>query len=214
MDQLLNTNYYDNVTELCKIMKKYGSDKGLGYHNYTTLYHLLFSSLKDSQINILEVGLGTNNINIPSNMGVNGVPGASLRGWEEYFTNPESVIIGLDIDKDILFQTKKIKTFYCDQTDINSINNVWRENSNIEKFDIILDDGLHTYEAGITFLENSIHKLKKGGIYIIEDLMPVTQILLKYKIQELKEKYNLNYINIISIPHTNKIDNCILLIIK
>ena len=124
MNQLLESEYYNNITELCKIMKKHGSDKGLGYHNYTTLYDKLFSSLKDTKINILEVGLGTNNVNIPSNMGVNGIPGASLRGWEEYFSNPESVIVGLDIDKDILFQTNKIKTFYCDQTDKNSINNI------------------------------------------------------------------------------------------
>jgi hypothetical protein len=214
MKQLLDSKYYNDITELCKIMSKHGSDKGIGYHNYTTLYHNLFAPFKDTKINILEVGLGTNNVNVPSNMGANGIPGASLRGWEEYFSHPESIVVGLDIDKNVLFQTNKIKTFYCDQTDPNSIENVWNLIPNITEFDIILDDGLHTYEAGITFLENSIHKLKKEGIYIIEDLLPVSQALFATRIQELKEKYSLTFIDIVSIPHTNKIDNCILLIVK
>jgi len=37
-------------------------------------------------------------------------------------------------------------------------------------FDIIIDDGLHTYEAAITLFLNSFDKLKKNGIYIIEDI--------------------------------------------
>ena len=37
-------------------------------------------------------------------------------------------------------------------------------------FDIIIEDGLHTFEANKCFFENSIHKVKRGGIYIIEDI--------------------------------------------
>ena len=46
-------------------------------------------------------------------------------------------------------------------------------NSNTElkdEFDIIIEDGLHTQSANISFFENSIHKLKKNGYYIIEDV--------------------------------------------
>ena len=32
-----------DTTELCLLMRKYGSDKGLGRHNYTTLYHAVFA---------------------------------------------------------------------------------------------------------------------------------------------------------------------------
>ena len=215
MESILSTEYYLQTTDMCHIMKKHGSDKGLGYHNYTTLYHSLFSSLRDQQVNILEVGLGTNNPNIPSNMGVNGRPGASLRGWEEYFTHPDTKIVGLDIDKDILFQTNKIKTFYCDQTNATSIDTVWNSIPEISEFDIIVDDGLHTYEAGISFLENSMHKLKKGGIYIVEDLLPDTQFKFQVNLEGLKDKYELSHVSIVTIPHTaNNIDNCVLLIKK
>ena len=69
-------------TELCEIMTKYGSDKGTGPHNYTILYYELFKNIRYESLNIFELGLGTNNIDTPSNMGKNGKPGASLRGWK------------------------------------------------------------------------------------------------------------------------------------
>jgi SAM-dependent methyltransferase len=36
--------------------------------------------------------------------------------------------------------------------------------------DIITEDGLHTFEANISFLEASLDHLRPGGIYIIEDI--------------------------------------------
>ena len=40
-----------------------------------------------------------------------------------------------------------------------------------EDFDIMIDDGLHTFEAGICLLENSFSRLAANGIYIIEDVL-------------------------------------------
>ena len=105
-------------TTLCEIMGRNKSDKGhinitKSWHNYTTFYYSIFQSLRDKNLRLFELGLGTNNRNIPSNMGENGRPGASLYGWHEFF--PNSDIFGADIDSDILFNTTKIKTFYCDQ---------------------------------------------------------------------------------------------------
>ena len=37
-------------------------------------------------------------------------------------------------------------------------------------FDLIIDDGLHTFEAGKCLFENSIKNLSQSGIYIIEDV--------------------------------------------
>ena len=67
-------------------MRKYGSDKGSininnSHHNYTTFYYSIFKSLCDKTLRVFELGLGTNNIDIPSNMGTNGKHGASLYGW-------------------------------------------------------------------------------------------------------------------------------------
>lgn len=47
-------------------------------------------------------------------MGNNCRPCASIYGWKEFFQN--SLIFGADIDKDILINEDRIKTYYCDQT--------------------------------------------------------------------------------------------------
>ena len=70
---------------------------------------------KNNIRNIFEIGLGTNYKNIVSNMGINGKPGASLRAFRDYC--PNASVFGADIDKRILFEEERIKTFYVDQTD-------------------------------------------------------------------------------------------------
>jgi hypothetical protein len=150
-------------------MQTFGSDKGQNRHNYTAVYSTLFSPLRHEKVNLFEMGIGTNNPSINSNMGIAGKPGASINAWSEYFT--KGLVFSADIDRNILFQNERIKTFYCDQTSPEIITEMWDENLlNSVKFDIIIDDGLHTFEAGSTFLSHSIHKLKKTGFYVIEDV--------------------------------------------
>jgi hypothetical protein len=149
-------------------MTKYGSDKGRA-HNYTTVYSALFKRCCDQPLRVFELGLGSNNPNVPSNMGLFGVPGASLRGWRELF--PNAVVYGADIDRGILFQEDRIKTFYCDQLDRSSIRELWSHPDLQGGVDIIIEDGLHTFEANISFLEGSLAHLRPGGLYITEDIM-------------------------------------------
>jgi len=205
-------DYHKQVTDLCLIMKKRGSDKGLGWHNYTTLYSILFNKIRDNPISFFEVGLGTNNIYIPSNMGLNGIPGASLKGWKEYFSNKNTMIYGADIDRNILFQEENIKTFYTDQLNSQSIREMWEKIP--EEMDVILDDGLHTFDANWNFLLHSIHKLKKGGIYIIEDLLKDTVDKFNSKLNMIKSMFNPSFIEVINIPHeTNLTDNNVFILI-
>ena len=212
----MNNLNFNIPTELCNIMGKYGSDKGSNdiknsHHNYTILYYNLFKEKCYKKLSIFELGLGTNNINIKSNMGPNGKPGASLYGWREFF--PNSNIYGADIDKDILFQSEKIFTYYCDQTDKNSIFQMW--NSLENKFDIIIEDGLHTFEANVTFFENSIHKLNTDGYYIIEDIHINDKEKFNIKINEWKKKYIDLKFEFIEIPSfVNMSDNNILIVHK
>jgi hypothetical protein len=200
-------------TELCEIMNRCGSDKGFGWHNYTEYYHEIFKSLKDKELNIFELGLGTNNPNLPSSMGVDGKPGASLRGWKEYFPNSE--VYGADIDKDILFQEDRIKTFYCDQTNKEIIHGMWNlPELNAIQFDIIIDDGLHECNANIMFLENSIHKLKNDGIYIVEDIINYIIPLYTHHLSNIKNIFNIAY-EIIKLENINNtVDNNLLVIKK
>lgn len=159
-------------TEMCRVMTKHESDKGQGWHNYTTIYTVLFRKLRDQPLRIFELGLGTNDPKLASSMGVNGRPGASLRGWRELF--PHALVYGADIDRNILFEEDRIKTFYCDQLDSITIRDLWSQPVLQGGMDIIIDDGLHTFESNISFLEGSLERLRPGGIYVIEDILQKT----------------------------------------
>ena len=118
-------------TQLCEIMNRNLSDKGNGHHNYTKLYDHLFSFFRHEKLNILEIGVGSIDPNIPSNMsggdlGLYYKPGASIRGWREYFPNSE--IYCCDIDNSILdFQDSQIHGFFLDQTNDYILNAVANE---------------------------------------------------------------------------------------
>ena len=172
------------VKDLGEIMKLNGSDKSTR-HNYTQTYSMLFDKFKNEHINIFELGIGTNNINIPFNMSVNGTPSASLRAWKEYFTYAN--IFAADIDETILINDEHISTFHCDQLNIESIKKLWNQNQlkNLE-FEIIILDGMHTFEANILFLENSIQKVKTNGYLIVEDIYYTEIQAYKDKIRELE----------------------------
>uniref|UniRef100_A0A6C0K2R3 Methyltransferase domain-containing protein n=1 Tax=viral metagenome TaxID=1070528 RepID=A0A6C0K2R3_9ZZZZ len=205
-------------TSLCEIMGRNKSDKGNthiqnSWHNYTTFYHSIFKDMQQSPIRLFELGLGTNNVNIPSNMGSNGRPGASLYGWYEFFPNAQ--IFGADIDKNILFNTDRITTFFCDQTNPDIIKNMWETPELQDNFDIIIEDGLHTFAANVCFFENSIHKLNKNGYYIIEDIVYKEAHLFGNKIQEWKKKYPDLIFNSLAIPSkTNNYDNNLIVVYK
>ena len=161
--------------ELSEVMTKYASDKGAGLsneyilhnirppnqccHNYTFYYTKLFSNIKNKPVNIFEMGVG-----VPSCM--NSWAG-SLLGWQEYF--PNSKIFSADFDKNYLYNKDRIKSYYVDQEDEASIKELWTNMEN-ETFDFMVDDGPHTYSSNYLFYINSIYKLKKNGIYIIEDI--------------------------------------------
>ena len=195
--------------KLKDLMDFYGSDKGgkNDHHNYTHFYSQIFYNKKEKIKNFLEIGLGTNNTEVPSNMGEQGKPLASLRAWRDYFINAN--IYGADIDKGILKNEERIKTFFVDQTKPETIIKMFKDIGNA-KFDVILEDGLHEFNANICFFENSINFLAKDGIYIIEDVY--------YKDQERfikyfeKSKYNFSIIDI--FHNKNIANNCLIVIEK
>jgi hypothetical protein len=166
--QLRNINVFA-PTKMCRVMTWHGSDKGNHtQHNYTTIYSVLFGRLWDRPLRIFELGVGTNNPKLASSMGVDGRPGASLRGWRDLF--PRALVYGADIDHDILFEEDRIRTFYCDQLDSVAIRDLWSQPALQGGMDIIIDDGLHTIEANLSFLDGSLGQVRPSGIYVIEDI--------------------------------------------
>jgi hypothetical protein len=208
-NEFFKNNLYLENTILCQIMNSEGSDKGSGHHNYTTFYHYIFNPIKDEVTNVFELGLGTNNINFPCHMSGQGIPCSSLRGWKKYFTNAH--VFGADIDTDILYQEHKMMTFFCDQRDPDSIKKLW--NNLPQEFDIIFEDGLHTFESNITFFLNSHHKLKKGGIFIVEDIHYKDFSRFENFIES--QKNNFEFMSIVKIPNPkNESDNNLLIVKK
>jgi hypothetical protein len=159
-------------TKMCRVMTRHGSDKGRGEHNYTTIYSVLFGKVHDQPLRIFELGLGGSDPKFAANMGINGRPGASLRGWRELF--PHALVYGADIDRDILFEEDRIKTFYCDQLDSAAIRDLWSQPVLLGGMDIIIEDGMHTLESSTSFLNGSLERLRPGGIYVIEDVLQET----------------------------------------
>ena len=183
---------FNEPTPLCEIMGRNGSDKGgveilKTWHTYTVVYNDLFASLRDKPLRVFELGLGTNDTSFACNMGEKGVPGASLRGWCEYM--PHARVYGADIDRGCLFETDRIKTYYCDQLDPAVIADMWSHADLADPFDILIDDGLHRFDSNVCFLENSLHKLAVNGIYVIEDSGSIERPRMMEKIREWAVKY-------------------------
>jgi len=149
---------------LKEILDKYGSDKA-NIHTYHHLYGAILCKKLEIK-NIFEIGLGTNNTDIVSNMGINGKPGASLRAFSEYC--PNAFVYGADVDKRILFDDERIKTFFVDQTKPATFDQIREKIPN--NFDLVIDDGLHSPNANIASLEFGLKIVKIGGWVVIEDI--------------------------------------------
>ncbi len=165
-------SFADHHTDLHKLCQKHGTDKGhtditthdfgkrRGYtHDYASAYDLLFSQSRNNIRHLLECGIATldrrDGIN-PKDSDENSL-GPSLRMWREYF--PNATITGIDIDEHCMFTDERIETYQCDQTDPQSIDQFLNQIPD-RKFDIVIDDGLHKYHAGITLFENVIDRLR------------------------------------------------------
>ena len=165
MEQLFTDAEGKAAADVLKsLFTKFGSDKSTG-RNYHRLYGEILKN-KDDISYVLEIGLGTNNLDVVSNMGAQGMPGASLRAFREYL--PNAMIIGADVDKRILFQDDRIQTYFVDQTDLASLESLGK---NIpDSIDLIIDDGLHSPNANLAVLAFGLKKLKNLGWLVIEDI--------------------------------------------
>tara|TARA_B100002019_G_scaffold288644_1_gene302662 strand:- start:295 stop:1149 length:855 start_codon:yes stop_codon:yes gene_type:complete len=162
-DQKKHKNTEKIQDNLSKNLDLYGSDKVR--NNYHLIYSCILNDI-ENPYNILEIGLGTNNPKIVSSMGVNGKPGASIKGFRDTF--PSAKIYGADVDKKILFSEERIKTFFVDQNILETFKNI---TDNVkEKFDLIIDDGLHFQLSNLNTLLFALNNLQIDGFFIIEDI--------------------------------------------
>ena len=183
------SNWVDekNRNYLSDLFNNYGSDKSR-IHNYHFIYQPIIDKLISNfnELFICEIGLGSNNIDTLSNMGILGSPGASARALKNY--HQKIKFIGGDIDKRVLFQENRIRTKFVDQLDIKSLEDFLSMEKNIN---MIIDDGLHTNQSNINFLgcALSLHGKSKDNWIIIEDISFQQTLVWEYISSYLSIKY-------------------------
>ena len=135
-----------NLTNLY-LKNKYNTDKhSLEYLEY--FYDKVFPKLQNDDINLLEIGC---------------LHGGSIKMWKDYFS-PNSSIYGVD-SRDfpsISGVNKIIGNAYSDKI-INQFQD--------DYFDIIIDDGPHTYQSFLDVIQKYKPKLKSNGLLVIEDII-------------------------------------------
>ena len=125
-------------------------------HSYLPLYQQLLVRKKESAKHVLEVGI---------------MLGGSIKLWSDFFTN--ATIYGLDIvnmihpQSDILNKTNIILSVNTDAYNENTITHFINKNI---KFDFVLDDGPHTLESMLNFIQLYSRVLTDDGILMIEDV--------------------------------------------
>lgn len=132
----------------------YRTDKFSGHwggHTYLELYEQLLWPRRESAQNVLEVGLEY---------------GGSFRLWTDLFSNAQ--IYGVDINPlPTTFTLQDRMNFIQGNAyDIGFIN----AHFSGKKFDVIIDDGPHSYDSFIFMARHYSHLLNDGGVLVIEDI--------------------------------------------
>lgn len=160
-------------------------------HSYLPLYQNLLISKKETAKNVLEVGISG---------------AGSIKLWHDFFTN--ATVYGLDIMHfDDVWPEVKNKEKIVLHTSMDAYNhdyfNTHLLNSNV-KFDFMLDDGPHTLESMIQFIQLYSQIMTDDGILIIEDVQSwdwietlanavpqhLKQFIKIYDLRPIKGKYD------------------------
>ena len=138
------------MNDIKKLGLKYGTDK-VTKHNYDIVYHDLFKDKRETVKKVLEIGVAE---------------GAGLRMFRDYF--PNAMIYGADNDPDRILKEDRIETHLCDQANFRDLVHL------IDKIggdiDLVVEDGSHKPNDQLFTSLYLLPLLKKGSVYIIEDV--------------------------------------------
>lgn len=141
----------EKIMTLDELAAKHGTDKGPNDHMYTSKYSLYLEQYRDIEFNLLEIGVYN---------------GSSIKMWKEYF--PKANIVALDIDPRCKqYEEDRIDIHIGDQTDVKFLQDVFNKYGH---FEVILDDGGHSWKQQIISFETLFPLLTLGGVYLIEDM--------------------------------------------
>jgi hypothetical protein len=175
------------LVELLKLNDEYhsqsgsniGTDKEFRHKYCSDYYDRLLPCYTDKEITLVEVGTGH---------------GGSLILWNDYF--PKATIYGLDVTdmtSPAIKQYDRIKTLIGNAYDKSFADA-------LPDFDIAIDDGPHTLDSFIVFLDLYLPKVKNGGLLVIEDIPDINHIQslipklgdLKYEVIDTREQTGLH----------------------
>lgn len=165
----LSSYFHDEPTRLCRIMCFQGSDKVASWHNYTYFYNFLLPQVRESGDSLLEIGINASILDVESSMGVTCVPSASLKGWREFFEMSD--VYGADIDRQILLRESGVSTHCVSQLERNNIEQLWASIGSNGDVSIVLDAGLHTFEANTNVYEGTVERNPSLKLFIVEDVL-------------------------------------------
>jgi glycosyltransferase involved in cell wall biosynthesis len=199
------------VSKLCKIAMHFNSDKcpysqntTSGHrHPYTPIYDDLFSSLRDEEINVAEIGIEKND---------------SINIWRRYF--PLAKIYGYEYNDDYIQNAENQNLI-----DVQYVKMNIQDESSIQsgldqvgvKYNVIVEDSTHIFEDQIRFIKKSINYLNEGGILVIEDIFR-NRSEEDYKKELLEVEKYFSEITFITAEHENRYspgwDNDKLIVLK
>lgn len=150
------------ITDLCLLGLDFPTDKSpltiesWHRHSYTPIYSLLFSPLRNREINFAEIGT---------------LNGYGLQMFRAFF--PHATICGFECDTEM---RKTCENLSLENTSIHFVD--VREEGSIHEafegvglqFDIIVDDSSHLIEDQLRIIRCATPYLKSGGMMIIEDI--------------------------------------------
>ena len=152
---------------------------GPNHHHYKTDKYNPHTYIQDFYDKEFSKYLNKENFSILE-IGVLG--GGSLNLWRDFFKNGE--IVGIDVF--IRVSSDVVKSYIHEGIKLHTVDS-YNEEDKFEfnaiqsrkdffniydktKFDIIIDDGHHDGESQVKTFNNFKHLIKKGGLYVIEDI--------------------------------------------
>lgn len=130
----------------------YGRAK-LSPHWYTEYYGPLLEPMRPRLKQFLEIGIGQ---------------GGGALMWKRYFPATEVHVVDAVFREEVdgVLTTSGVKTYYGDAYTEAFI----RDHFSGRCFGVIIDDGSHTLESWVFFLNHYVQLLEEGGVLIIEDI--------------------------------------------
>lgn len=147
--QYFNSDKGDKfINQYTRFSKK--NNKLIKGHKYADYYEMFFKKIKKKKLKILELG---------------SFKGNATASFFFYFKN--SFIHSLDLYPDLFtYKSKRIKNFKIDNSSQKELLSL----SKIIKYDLIIEDAGHYLKDQIITLFTLFPKLKKKGIYVVEEL--------------------------------------------